>query len=273
MIFAPRFTMLTRILPLLLSSAVCGVAATPLALEKGEQFTYRLSWGIFGKAAELTISADAPPAEVGADDRTRITILTSTRGVVRALYPFDGKAESIYETSTGRLLSAAAETMARTKETRATMVLDYDTQKAAYTDHIHPDRSIELALPERNVADFITTLIQTRAWDINLGERREVSVLFDDEFYDLVITAEEEETIKTKWGKTKTLRLVPRMEENPKGMFKKGGEVRVWVSQDERHLPLRFEVKVAVGTAMAVLTDFVEAPAGHGTNVASTDIN
>ena len=262
--------MLHRLLPLLLCSAVCGLAATPLALEQGEQFTYRLSWGIFGKAAELVITADAPPPEAGMTDRTRITMLTSTRGVVRALYPFDGKAESIYETSTGRLLSAEAETMARTKETRATMALDYGTRRAVYTDYIRPDRSVELELPAQNVADFITTLIQTRVWDINLGERREVSVLFDDEFYDLVITAEEEETIKTKWGKTKALRLVPRMEVNPKGMFRKGGEVRVWVSQDERHLPLRFDVKVAVGTAMAVLTDFVEAP-GQAVEVAVPD--
>ena len=150
------------------------------------------------------------------------------------------------------------------------MAIDYGTRRAVYTDYIRPDRSVELELPAQNVADFITTLIQTRVWDINLGERREVSVLFDDEFYDLVITAEEEETIKTKWGKTKALRLVPRMEVNPKGMFRKGGEVRVWVSQDERHLPLRFDVKVAVGTAMAVLTDFVEAP-GQAVEVAVPD--
>ena len=247
-----------RLLLLLLGSAISGIASTPLALEQGEQFTYRLSWGLFGKAAELVITADAPPPASGASDRTRITMLTSTRGVVRALYPFDGKAESIYETSTGRLISATAETMARTKETRATMALDHETRRAVYTDHLHAERSLELELPEQNVADFITTLIQTRTWDIQLGERRAVSVLFDDEIYDLVITAEEEETIRTKWGPTKALRLVPRMEENPKGMFRKGGEVRVWVSRDERQLPLRFDVKVGVGTAMAVLTAYTE---------------
>jgi hypothetical protein len=41
-------------------------------------------------------------------------------------------------------------------------------------------------------------------------------------------------------------------------MFKRGGEIRVWVSNDELRLPLRFQVKEAVGTAMAILTDYQE---------------
>jgi len=85
-------------------------------------------------------------------------------------------------------------------------------------------------------------------------------VLFDDEFYELVITAEAEETIKTRWGEKRTMVLVPRMETEPKGMFKRGGEVRVWVSQEEDHLPVRFEVKLKVGTGMAVLTDYQRTP-------------
>jgi hypothetical protein len=42
----------------------------------------------------------------------------------------------------------------------------------------------------------------------------------------------------------------------PKGMFRRGGEVHVWVSADADRLPLRFEVKLKVGTAFAVLTDY-----------------
>ena len=83
-----------------------------------------------------------------------------------------------------------------------------------------------------------------------------VSVLFDDEFYELTITVDREEILKTKWGNKPALVLIPRMQGEPKGMFKKGGEIKIWVSNDELRLPLRFEVKVAVGTAMAILTDY-----------------
>ncbi len=253
--FSPsRFLRCFCITVITVAAAGMAWAGEPLALQKGEQFTYRLSWGIFGKAGELTITADEEPTSPA--ERTRITMKTSTRGVIRALYPFDGQADSIYDNASGRLVEATATTITRTKETEAVIQLDYEKAVANYTDVRRPERSVEVAMPEMEPVDFLTTLIQTRQWDIDVGQQRDVSVLFDDEFYELTIFAEAVETIKTPWGRKETLKLVPRMEENPKGMFKRGGEVRVWVSRDEDRLPLRFEVKVGVGTAMAILTDY-----------------
>jgi hypothetical protein len=235
--------------------------ADSLALEPGERFTYRLSWGIFGKAAELTVEATEEPNFES--QRTRITSRTATKGLIRALYPFDGQADLVYDNASGRLIEASATTKARSDKTSATIVLDYNVGIATYTNHLDDSKSLTVPIPAGSPADFITTLIQTRTWDINLGEKRHVSVLFDDEFYDLVITAESEQVISTKWGKKNTLMLVPRMEENPKGMFRKGGEVRVWVSRDADRLPLRFEVKTKVGIAMAILTGYeANSPAG-----------
>lgn len=229
--------------------------AAPLALQDGESFTYRLSWGLFGRAGELTVTAAAEPTTTG-PDRTRITTLTSTRGVIRALYAFDGSAVAVYETNSGRLLEATARTLTPARETHADIVLDYTTAEARYTDHMREERSLTVPIPEGEPADFITTLIQTRTWDLRIGDRRRVAVLFDDEFYELTITAEREETVNTPWGRKPALVLIPRMEENPKGMFRRGGEVRVWVSRDDNRLPLRFEVKLKVGTALAILTGY-----------------
>ena len=232
--------------------------AAEIGLSHGEKFTYHIGWGIFGRAGDITVTASEQ--DDGEGLQTRIRTTTSTRGFIRALYPFDGQADMFYDTNSGRFIRATAQTSTRSKETNADIAFDYDSAQANYTDHIREERSLNLPIPENNPADFITTLIQTRSWDLKLGESRKVSVLFDDEFYELVITAEAEETIKTRWGEKRTMVLVPRMETEPKGMFKRGGEVRVWVSQEEDHLPVRFEVKLKVGTGMAVLTDYQRTP-------------
>jgi hypothetical protein len=104
--------------------------------------------------------------------------------------------------------------------------------------------------------DLITSLVNARSWNIKVGEKRPLCVLFDDEFYDLEITAERIESIATPWGRQNALLLVPRMEVNPKGMFRRGGSVRIWLSESEPRLPLRLEVSVAVGTAVASLTEY-----------------
>lgn len=248
----------------LLASLALGCALSPsspaneIGLIDGEKFTYRVGWGIFGRAGDITVSASELPGPQGPQIRLRTE--TSTHGFIRALYPFDGQADMFYESESGRFIRATAQTESRSKETSAKMDFDYESSEAIYTDLLRPERSLTIPIPANNPADFVTTLIQTRSWKMKLGESREVSVLFDDEFYELVITAEAEEVIKTKWGKKRTLVLVPRMPGEPKGMFKRGGEVRVWVSQEEDHLPVRFEVKMKVGTGMAVLTDYEKAP-------------
>lgn len=224
-------------------------------LQPGEVFTYRVGWGLIGNAGEIKISAQAETAD-GNQPRIRVTTTTSSRGVVRAFYPFDGDAWTLFDAQEGRLLSGAATTAASKKRTSASITFDYQRGVADYVDHVRSKRSAIVELPPGKPVDLITSLVQGRAWALAPGQSREALVLFDNEFYKLLITAQEEDTISSFRGRKKTIVLVPTMIGPPKGMFRKGGEVRVWVSDDEDRLPLRFEVKLKVGTAYAVLTDY-----------------
>lgn len=227
--------------------------AEPLAVQPGEKFTYRLTWGPFRKAASLEIVADQDPESL--EGFTRITTHTATRGMIRALYRFDGWGQFIYEPAEGRLQSAVAWTETSSKKTNASITVDYKTMQADYVDYLRPHRSLTLEMPEAQTFDFLTTLLQSRNWDLVVGETRRVPVIFDDELYLLDIAVEAAGTLHTPLGERETLLLIPHMTEEPKGMFEDGGEIRVWVSDDELRLPLRFDVKVPVGTAMAVLTE------------------
>ncbi len=249
----------TRIIVVSLLLVVTAGATTtePLAITPGEKFVYRLAWGPFRKAASLEIVADRDPE--ARDNITRITTHTATRGLIRALYQFDGWGQFFYEPSEGKLLRATAWTETSKKKTNATITLDYDSKVASYVDHLRPQRSLDIEIPEAQAFDFLTSLIQSRNWDIGLGDEREVPVYFDDELYELVISIEKRTRINTPAGKREALLLVPRMPVEPRGMFEDGGEIRVWVSDDDLRIPLRFEVKVPVGTAMAVLTEHVPA--------------
>lgn len=253
LLFAVPSRILLSLLTLLVTAAF--LPATPLAITPGEKFVYRLAWGPFRKAASLEIVAEQDPDSK--EPMTRITTHTATRGMIRALYAFDGWGQFFYEPDSGRLLRATAWTETSRKKTNATMTIDYETMKADYVDHVRPARSLELDIPEAQAFDFLTTLIQSRNWDVEIGKDFAVPVYFDDELYDLVISVEERSKVSTPQGKRDALLLVPRMPVEPKGMFEDGGEIKVWVSDDELRLPLRFEVKVPVGTAMAVLTEHI----------------
>lgn len=234
-----------------------GLRADPseLALKSGEALTYRVGWSVLGGAGEIKISAQSEL--LAGLPQLRLTTTTATHGLARALYPFKAEAESIFDQRDGRLLAAKEWSTAGSRGTRASIVFNYAQGTASYVDYLHTERNQPaLTIPPGRPADLITSLVLTRGYGMKPGDQRPIVVLFDDEFYALTLFADHYEKIHTPLGDFDTLVLIPRMEKDPKGIFKRGGEVRVWISQDERHLPVKLEVKLKFGTATAQLTAY-----------------
>ena len=234
-------------------------AGTKLALRDGEALTYRVSWAVLPGAGEIKVSATHDTS--GPAPRLRVLTTTHTRGLARALLPFEATAESLFDPVTGRLLALNESSQQRNKKAGHSVTFDYAAAQALYSASDPAEKPRPLSLPAGEPLDLITSLVQTRSWDLRPGEKRDALVLFDDEFYELTIHAVRYEEVRTSLGTFNTLVLEPRMEKTaPKGMFKKGSTVRVWISQDERRLPVRFEVEFKIGTGVATLTRY-ESPA------------
>ena len=111
----------------------------------------------------------------------------------------------------------------------------------------------------------------TRLWDLKPGDQRDMYVIFEDEIYDLTVHALRYEEVETRLGKFTTLVLEPRMEKSPPlGMFKRGSTVRVWIAQDERRLPVKFQVEFAFGAGVATLVDY-QPPSSAVSDSSSAD--
>ena len=245
----------------------CPVLAAPFtAFTDGESFTYRVSWGIFFRAGEIIITAHE---EKGADgsDVLRITTDTSTRGFARSFYAYDNEAEGIINRQTGRLVSIREKGSDGQHFTDTETSFDYGKKIARYVDRYRPNRSQDVPIPEGDPIDLISALVATRDWNIQPGEKRDVLVNFGNEFYRLAIQAERYEEVRTPLGTYHTLLLVPRMEQNPRGIFKRGGEVKVWISEPRQKLPVKMQLKLRFGTATLLLIDYKKpglAPAKPG---------
>ena len=251
-----------RILLLFLTVAGLRADNPPGLLGNGEELKYRVSWGIFGGAGEIVISGatenTAPQAP-----QLKVRTTTSTRGFIRGVYPFDGEVELLFDGRDGRILTASGVTTAGKKKTNAVVTFDYVANLVRYTDHLRPHRNLQMPIPEGNPTDFITSFIRTRSKKMEPGDRFPATVMFDDEFYALIVVAEKYERVRTPWGEREALILVPTMPENPQGIFKRGGRMRVWVSRDEPRLPVKFEVAMKFGTGVAHLTNYrPPTPAG-----------
>lgn len=236
------------------------LAAAPFtAFRDGEKFTYRVSFAIFSRAGEITIEADAT---VDAANRPlmRIMSTTSSRGFVRGLYTLDNLAEVVIDQQSGRLLSARESGRDSKRSTDSETIFDYETKVARHVDRSRPGRSGEIPIPEGDPLDLISALVQTRDWNLRPGDERKILVHFGRDLYPLVIRAEGFEEVRTPLGKFQALRLMPRMEGTPKGLFKRGGEIKVWIAQDGSQLPVKMQLVLNYGTATLLLSSY-EPPA------------
>jgi hypothetical protein len=232
--------------------APAAATATTLPLRDGERLVYRVSWAFMLGAGEIIVDARHDAA---ANPRLIVTTTTATRGfIARGLLKFDARAESIFDLQTGRLLSLHELSQQRSKSSEHSVTFDYAKRQATYTVPTATEAPRVIDIPPGDPVDLIIGLLQTRTWNLKEGETRDALVLFKDDFYELTIHAARYENVETSLGMFRTLVLEPRMDKTPpKGMFARGSSVRVWISQDERRLPVRFEVEFTIGTGTATL--------------------
>src|SRR4051794_31370515 len=246
-----------------LAAALIPAEAAPFtAFRDGETFTYRVGFAIFGRAGEIAITAHEE--NQNGVDVMRVTTDTRSRGFVRGLYAFDNKAEVVIEKGTGRMLHVKESGADPKRATDSEISLDYKTRTAHFIDRVRTDRTADIPIPEGDPMDLISALVQTRDWNMKPGQKRNLLVQFGRDFYPLTITAEEYEEVRTPLGIYQTLVLVPRMEKDPKGLFKKGGEIKVWISQDLSNLPVKMQLKLNFGPATLLLSDYKAPKASAG---------
>jgi hypothetical protein len=239
----------------LASLAVSAVAAPFTAFRDGEQFTYRVGFAVFNRAGEIVITADETTNDDGRPV-VRVETLTASRGFVRGVYAFENKAEVVIDKESGRLLSMREKGEDPKRATDSQTIFDYEHRIARHADRARPERSAEIRIPEGDPLDLISALVQTRDWNLRPGEKRDVLVHFGRDLYPLALYAEGYEEVRTPLGRFQTLLLVPRMEKNPKGLFKRGGEIKVWIAQDGSKLPVKMQLKLNFGTATLLLSEY-----------------
>ena len=100
-----------------------------------------------------------------------------------------------------------------------------------------------------NIHDIISGyfFLRTLNFDkIAEGDVIEVPTFFDGQVYKLRIRYVGKDVIKTKFGKTKVLRLNPLIPDNK--LFKGEGAMKLWVSDDSNRIPLKVEVELMIGS-------------------------
>ncbi len=107
------------------------------------------------------------------------------------------------------------------------------------------------------VQDVVSSMFYARNIDFSKyqpDDKIPFSMFLDNEVYNMYIRYMGKETIKTKFGKFKAIKIKPLL---VKGTIFEGGEkMTVWISDDENHVPVRIMSPLVVGSVKVDMMDY-----------------
>ena len=125
-------------------------------------------------------------------------------------------------------------------------VFDHETRKVIWREK-SPNPQGGAFDFEEPIQDVLTAIYYLRTQKLEVGKSFEVPVTDAGKVFRLAVTSKEEKEIDTVLGKVKAIRIEPSMF-GESSLVRTRGQFSIWITDDERRLPVRAQLKVELGT-------------------------
>ena len=233
-----------------MSGAVSWAEASDLSsarsLHVGEQLTYEISWlNITAGTAVMTVS------DAGMDgDRPLAKLITTaqSRPAITTFFPVDNRVESIVDLAT----LFPEHLLFKRREGKKKEDIEYTFHQKEGTVTVVKGGATETLDMPPGTQDVISCLYFARSeLSLQPGSSLAMNVYHDKKNRKVEVRVEEIETISGPWGGLETARVLVVMPFQ--GLFLNQGNIRVWLTNDDRRIPVRMKAKVIIGSIVADL--------------------
>ncbi len=217
------------------------------AFHPGERLTYDVSWSRVVKAGNATMEVKT---EQLADGREvlRFVVHSRTEGVLGRIYPLGDTMESVFDPVVMQSLSyrLSAHHGKRTRNVE----LSFDPLHRTVVTRLNSDPPRTDTVPE-HVLDPLSALYVLRTRKEFTPDRPVSLEVFDGtRTTSIEVRTVGREKVKTPAGEFETIRIRAY-----KGLFLSDGEVNIWVTDDERKVPVLIKSKIAIGSVVFSLRE------------------
>ena len=229
---------------ILLAAAAPAVAGS---FRVPEKFTYDIGWaGI--KAGTATIEIE------DAGENIKIITTANSSKFVSAFYKVEDRIESTLVKSTAFVfMGKPSSYKVKIREGRhkrdKEFIFKNDIKKVTYVDYLQNEKE-EFDLPGV-VFDVLSSFYYVRTLNLEVNKPVYVTVFDNKKIWNVEVQVLRKEKITTTTGEMNTIVIKPLMQSE--GIFFKKGDINIWLTDDEKKIPLMLTVKVAFGSVTAVL--------------------
>jgi hypothetical protein len=219
---------------------------TRFSFPQKQTLTYSVDWRVFS-AGTAVLHFES----VG--DRERITANADTVGAINMLFHASDHFQSTFDRAKGCTYEFDKQTVEGRRQINSTLKMDY-TQNKSILDEKNMvtgvTKHVESPVPGC-MTDLLTGVFYASSQPLEIGKNFMLPVV--DAMHNVPVTMKVEgrEEIKTTLGTFKTIRVQPTADA---GVVKNRGNIWIWYTDDERHLPVQMRARLFWGTITFRLT-------------------
>ncbi len=218
------------------------------SLQASERFLYDLKWlGI--KAGEARLEF------IDEGETFRVLSRAESAKWVSLFYKVDDRAESVLVKTgeEGREGWAAGSYRLRIREGRhrkdKEVIFDPENGKALYIDHLKKKKRL-YSVPE-DTFDPLSGFFLLRGKEIEPDRPVHITIFDSKRVWNVRVDVLGRHEIETRAGRFRTVLVKPNLESE--GIFNRKGEILIYLTDDERHLPVLVRTEIVVGYVEAEL--------------------
>jgi hypothetical protein len=243
---------------------LCGFDLPPspsLPFQEGEALTFELSWlGMVVGTATLSIGQRT---QLAGYDVVPLVSLARSAPFFSTFYEVDDRVESHFDLQ--RLVPRLYRMRLKEGSYRSYREVTFDQEQhsATYSKNSQPSQTVPTVAA---VQDALSALYMVRTLPLQVGESVSVPIFDRGETWHTEVQVLARERLKLSVGTIDTLKVKPLL--RTAGIFRREGELLVWLTDNKRHIPVQMQSRITIGTITARLLAVKDAvltdATGHG---------
>jgi hypothetical protein len=210
------------------------------AFPQKQTLTYLVDWRVFpAGTAVIHFEQD--------NDRQKITANAETIGAINLLFHVSDHFQSTFDRNKGCTYEFNKQTVEGRRQVNSTLKLDYAINKSILDEKnmvTGQTKHVEEPIPGC-LTDLLTGVFYASSQDMVVGKSFPLSVVDAMHTVQVNMKVEGREEIKTPLGTFKTVRVQPTAEA---GVVKNRGNIWIWYTDDDKHLPVQMRARLFWGT-------------------------
>lgn len=209
-----------------------------------ERLEYQIVWnGVHAGTSTLSIDAEG-------DSVLRIVSTARSAKFISLFYEVDDKVESLVRK--GSFIPLNYRMKIKEGATRKDKEIQFpsgERKTAVFIDHRQNERQ-EFDLPA-DALDALSSFYFVRTLPLEVGKSVFVTVFDNKKILNVEVKVLKKEKVETWMGRFNTILIKPVMKSE--GIFSRKGDIYIWLTDDEKKVPVMLKSEVKIGSIRAIL--------------------